>query len=344
MLPRERVEAALAFRTPDKIPLQVHPSPAGLYEHGQKLLDLMRACGSDFGDHALTTLPEPPKPEDFDPDGRYHAVRTDAWGTTWEYRIFGVWGHPIAWPLNDLSALDSWRAPAPPPSRGPEWEEARRTADLHRQTWYLVADAGSLLETLRWVRRFEYILMDIQDDTPEINRIADIIAAYDRQLIRHALSLGSDAIQLGDDLGTRSALMMSPESFRRFFKPRYRDLFGPATGAGRRVFFHSCGMTLPVLDDLREVGVTALWPQLPLYDLRDLAKRCRALGMSVLLHPDRGELMQRGTPGQVRDYVRELLDTFDTAHGGSWLYIEIEPGFPWENVEALFSAAMEARK
>jgi hypothetical protein len=66
--------------------------------------------------------------------------------------------------------------------------------------------------------------------------------------------------------------------------------------------------------------------------------------MSVLLHPDRGELMQRGTPGQIRDYVRRLLETFDTAHGGSWLYVEIDPGFPWENVHALFSAAMEARR
>ncbi len=38
MTSRERVDAALAFRTPDKIPVLVHPSPAGLYEHGQKLL------------------------------------------------------------------------------------------------------------------------------------------------------------------------------------------------------------------------------------------------------------------------------------------------------------------
>jgi hypothetical protein len=29
--------------------------------------------------------------------------------------------------------------------------------------------------------------------------------------------------------------------------------------------------------------------------------------------------------------------------GGSWLYIEVDPGFPYENVEALFQVAMEAR-
>ena len=66
--------------------------------------------------------------------------------------------------------------------------------------------------------------------------------------------------------------------------------------------------------------------------------------MAVQLHPDRGELMQHGTPSEVRDYVLRLLDIFDTAHGGSWLYIEIDPGSPGQNVEALFNVAMEARR
>ena len=36
------------------------PFAGGLYEHGQKLLDLMRACGHDFGDPLLMRLPDPP--------------------------------------------------------------------------------------------------------------------------------------------------------------------------------------------------------------------------------------------------------------------------------------------
>lgn len=344
MLPRERIQNALAFRTPDRIPLQIHPSPAGLYEHGQKLLDLMQSCGNDFSDPLLTRLPDPPGPEDFDEDGRYHAIRMDAWGTTWEYRIFGIWGHPINWPLNDLSALPGWKAPDPPATTGPAFQAARAAADLHGKMWYLVGDAGSLFEALRGVRRFEYILMDIEDDTPEINRIADIINAYNKGLVRYALLLGADAVAFGDDLGTQNALMISPDAFRRFFKPRYKELFAPMLQAGKRIFFHSCGQVAAALEDLRDVGVSALWPQLPLYDLAELAHRCRDLGIAVQLHPDRGDLMQRGTPGRIRDYVLRLLDVFDTAHGGSWLYIEIDPGFPWRNVEALFSVAMEAQK
>ena len=113
MLPRERVSAAIHFQPPDRIPLQIHSSPGGLFEHGQKLLELMRSTPHDFGDSASFALPEPPAPEDWDPDGRYHAFRTDGWGTGWEYRLFGIWGHRIHYPLADLAAL----APAITPRR-----------------------------------------------------------------------------------------------------------------------------------------------------------------------------------------------------------------------------------
>jgi hypothetical protein len=102
--------ATLAFKPVDCVPLQIHPSPAGLFEHGQKLLDLMRTCGHDFDDQSDLALPVVPK-EDFDADGRYYQLVTDAWGTTWEYRLYGVWGYRIHYPLADLSRFDSYHLP-----------------------------------------------------------------------------------------------------------------------------------------------------------------------------------------------------------------------------------------
>lgn len=344
MTPRERVKAAVEFRPVDRIPLQIHPSPGGLYEHGPKLLDLMRECGHDFGDAADFKMPDPPAPEDFDPDGRYHAIKTDPWGTTWEYRLFGVWGHPVAWPLNDLSRLDDYRAPDPPACEGPEFEKARASATIHRRTYYLLGGWGSLFEPLHSVRRFEDVLMDIALDTPEIHRIEDLIVEHARGIVRHALALDVDAVMFGDDYGTRSGPILSPHTWRHFFKPRYKDLFAPILAAGKRVFFHSCGQVGAFLDDLRDLGVCAIWPQLTSFDTAELAKRCRDLGLAVQIHPDRGDLMQRCRPQEVRDHVRRLIDTFDTPSGGSWLYIEIDPGFPFANVEALFEVAAELRR
>jgi len=345
MLPRDRVFAALDFRAPDVVPLQIYAAPSGLHEHGQKLADLTKTCGHDFGDLSQLGLPDPPGPQDFDPDGRYHAIKTDDWGTTWEYRIFGIWGHPKEWPLDDWSRLASYRPPAPAPAEGPDFEAAKAAAAVHKRRWFCLAGGGSgILEKLFSIRRFEDVLMDITLDTPEINRLADLIVEHDQGWVRRALALDVDGVAFGDDYGTTGSLIVSPQVWRRFFKPRLDILFEPIRRAGKRIFFHSCGQIGAILDDFHELGITAIWPQLPAFHLPELARRCRELRLAVQLHPDRGELMQRRSPAEVRHYVLRMLDTFDTAHGGSWLYIEIDPGFPWANVDALFETAMELRK
>lgn len=341
-LPRERVLAAVEFRRPDRVPVQIYASPAGLYEHGQKLLDLTLACGHDFGDLSGLQLPCPAA-EDFAEDGSYHVIRKDEWGVTWEYRIFGIWGHDQSHPLADLANLPSYQPPPPPTLTGPQWEAARQRADQHRQHYFLSGGAGELWERLHFLRGFEDSLMDIMSDTPEINRIADLVAERMAGGIAHAISLGADAVAFGDDFGTQQAPIFPPAVWRRFFKPRYAQLFAPIRRAGKKIFFHSCGQILPLLEDFADLGVNAIWPQLPLFDQCELARHCRALRLAVQLHPDRGELMQHGTTQQVRDYLPRLLENFDSANGGSWLYLEVDPGFKWECIEALFEAAIALR-
>jgi hypothetical protein len=335
--------AALAFQPVDRVPLQIHPSPAGLYEHGQKLLDLMRACGHDFDDQSGLALPIIPN-EDFDTDGRYHKFATDAWGTFWEYRLFGVWGYRIHYPLADISRLGSYRFPEIKPLQGQELAQVQAAGIVHRRRYFHVGGGVSLFETMQSLRPFADVLIDIAQDTPEINRLADLLVEYNRVIIENALAAGVDAVSVGDDFGTQQALMLSPKTWRRFFLPRYLAMFEPVKRAGKRILFHSCGMISSILPDLREAGADAIWPQLSLFNHRDLAKRCRDLGLAMQLHPDRGELMQHATPQQVRSYVLRLVDEFDCLSGGSWLYLEVDPGFSWPNVQALFETAMQLRQ
>jgi uroporphyrinogen-III decarboxylase len=162
--------------------------------------------------------------------------------------------------------------------------------------------------------------------------------------VRKALALDVDAVTFGDDFGMQDRPFFSPQVWRRFFKPRYKRLFEPVLRAGKQVFFHCCGYIPDLLPELADLGVRAVWPQLNAFDLADLAHRCRDLGLAVQLHPDRGELMQRSAPDQIRAYMRKLCETFDARNGGSWVYVEIDPGFPFENVQALFDAVQEIRK
>jgi hypothetical protein len=343
LLPRERVRAALDFRAPDVIPLRVLPAAGGLYEHGQKLVDLTKACGHDFGDLSQLSLPQGPPPAEFDPDGRYHAIKTDEWGSTWEYRIWGIWGHLIDWPLRNLSRLDAYKPPPPPAAEAPDAEAAKVSVAAQKERWFTLGGSGSLMEKLWSLRGFEDTLVDILLDTPEINRLGDMLVDYAAAGVRRSLALDVDGVAFGDDFGTQNALLMPPEVWRRFYKPRYQALFEPIRRAGKRILFHCCGQIGAILEDFAELGISAIWPQLTVFDLPELARRCHDLGLALELHPDRGDLMQRRSPQEVRDYVLRLVDVFDTACGGSWLYVEIDPGFPYPNVEALFRTAMELR-
>jgi uroporphyrinogen decarboxylase len=340
---RERMFATLNFQPVDIIPLQIHPSPAGLFEHGQKLLDLMQSCGHDFGDLSDLIMPVVPE-DDFDADGRYHKINTDEWGTTWEYRLFGVWGYRIGYPLADMARLADYHLPEAPSLANEELERRIAAGAAFRRQYLHLGGGVSLFETMQSLRPFEDVLIDIARDTPEINRLADMLVEYDLRIIENALAVGADAVGVGDDFGTQQALMLSPKTWRRFFLPRYQTLFAPVKQAGKRIFFHSCGMIDPILEDLRAAGADAIWPQLPLFDHPSLARRCRKLGLVVQLHPDRGELMQRATPQQVRTYLMRLVEEFACLSGGSWLYLEVDPGFPWANVQAMFETVIELRR
>ena len=142
--------------------------------------------------------------------------------------------------------------------------------------------------------------MDIGSNSPEIHRLADIVTEYQLGVIRHLLARGVEAIQFGDDFGTQACMMLSPASWRRFFRPRYEMLMRPVREAGKRILFHTCGYGRPLLDDLAAMGVHAIWPQLNSYPEDDLERFCRESRVAIALHPDRGELMTHSTPADVR--------------------------------------------
>ncbi len=337
MLPRERVVEALGFRSPDVVPVEYHPSPAGCHEHGAKLRALWERYPGDFGDAA--DFPDAaPRLECRDDQGRYAEIRCDEWGVVWKHLIFGVAGHPLRRPLDDWAGLAAFRAPAIPPASGPEFEAGRLRARRHMETWFLKSGWTSIFEVMHAVRRFEDVLMDIVSDTPEIYRLADIITEYQLGTIEYLVARGVDAIQFGDDFGTQAAMMISPRAWSRFFRPRYELLMAPLRRAGVKIFFHTCGCGRPVLDELAGMGVDAIWPQLNAYGPGELARFCRESRIAVALHPDRGELMTRGTPAAVHAEVERLASEFRVGDGGSWFYVEIDAGFPYGNIQALFES------
>lgn len=240
MTSRERVEAALAFEPVDKAPLEYHPCGRGLYEHGEAFRRLLKAHPGDFEDFSDMPIPRPPA-EACGPDGSYHEYKTDAWGVTWESRIFAMTGHPYRQPLADWRALEGFRCPPHALAEDAAFASYAKRIARVRETRYAKDGWFGFFERMHALRPFEDVLMDVYDNEREINRLADMLVEYELEELRLMCAAGVDAVQFGDDFGTARAMLFSPEVWRSFFKPRYRRLVQFAREQGKAVFFHTCG-------------------------------------------------------------------------------------------------------
>ena len=342
MTGRERVRAAIHFKPVDKVPLQYLYTPVGFYEHGERLNDLYEQHPGDFEGFKRQPIPVIP-PEDFDSQGLYHSFKLDDWGTLWEHRIFGITGIPAKYPLADINDIASYFPPPIPVLNEMERAQAKANMASHQQLYYGSYGVGSLFERLRYLRPDEDVLMDMINGEPALELLTDRIADHISKRISQAIDCGADGISFGDDYGTERAMLISPELWRQFFKPRLANMFAPAVKAGLDIIFHSCGQISPILEDLKEVGVSAIWPQLPAYNMEEFAARCRELKLAVAIHTDRAVTMTSGTPSEVRDLVKREFEVFRIMDGGSWFYVETDNGFPFENIEALVETIAEWR-
>lgn len=78
-----------------------------------------------------------------------------------------------------------------------------------------------------------------------------------------ALGENVDLVAIVDDLGTQASLPMSPKMYRAILKPIHADLFALIlikSHTRAKLFFHSDGDVLPLIDDLVEIGVDSLNP------------------------------------------------------------------------------------
>ena len=342
MTGRERVIHMLNHRAVDVPALACYVTQCGLYEHGDKLIELFEGCPDDFRVKQDYTL-SPPKPEDFDSDGNYHIFETDRWGAVWEKRIFGIMGHPVKYPLEDMSILESYKLPLNIYVGTTDLATFKAEVAERKKTVYVKEGHVTLFESVHAMRSFEDVLMDIMEDTPEINRLVDRLCEHFHREVDFLIAAGVDGVNFGDDFGMETGMLISPAVWRRFFKPRYEEMMRKLKKAGIAIFFHSCGNITDILPDLAEIGVNSVWTQLSCYKMEILAAMCRDLNMAALLHIDRAQVMTKGTTEDVRRKMDEMVTVFKPHEGGSYLYIEIDNGFPYENVEALFGEIKRLR-
>ena len=149
---------------------------------------------------------------------------------------------------------------------------------------------------------------------------------------------------LGDDVSTQIAMMMSPAMWRQQLKPRLKRVIDAAKAEKPDIliFYHGDGNLSAIVEDLIEIGVDVLNPVQP--ECVDPYEMKRLYGDRLSFWGCVGTqtTMPFGTPEQVRETVRHMIETVGV--GGGLVIAPthvLEPEVPWDNIEAMVQAVRD---
>lgn len=204
------------------------------------------------------------------------------------------------------------------------------------------------VQTAQLIRGFEDWFLDIALDHKLAGAIFDAVLEYSSTLAAEILKVGGDIVDVvafSDDLGHQKGPMVSPEVYRKLFKPRHKIYFDTVRKHTKAfIHFHTCGSVYKLLDDLVDLGVDALNPvQAAATDMdTNILKREFGTKLSFWGAIDSQHVLPNGTKEEVKSEVRRRIK--DLASGGGYILSavhNIQPGVPVENIIAMYEAGRE---
>jgi uroporphyrinogen decarboxylase len=286
----ELVRRAVLFQGPERVPRSL-PEP----------------WGSDF----LWVGADP------EPGWKPSFPGEDEFGCGWEKDPEGrTMGQVKFHPLADYAAFAAHRWPNYAlPER---YERARRQAvEANSERKFVLAGIPfQLIHRLEYLRGHAEAWTDPYEHPEELGRLLDKLADIALESVEHFARIGAEGIISADDWGLQDRPMVSPQTFRDFFKPRYARVYSRARQLGMLCFLHSCGHIADLLDDLIEAGVQVIqMDQQENMGVENLAGRFG--GRVCFWCPvDIQQTMVHGTVEDVRAYARRLIERFGRYRGG----------------------------
>ncbi len=262
----------------------------------------------------------------------------------------GVWRTDLRpWHLEETPlsgpTLDDYTFPDPEEFfRSDLKERAFRTCEENRDLFRIAHLGWGLFERSWNLRGFENVLMDavLAPDFFEemLDRLTDLYLAF----IRYTGDLPVDAIMFGDDWGDQRGVIIGPDRWRQFLKPRWARLYEAAHDAGKIVIHHSCGSVADIMPDIIEIGMDVLESVQPEAAGMDPYELKRKWGDKITFWGGLGSqsTIPFGTPEEIRSEVRSLRR--EMSHGGGYILAPakpLQPETPTENAAALVEVFAE---
>ena len=173
-----------------------------------------------------------------------------------------------------------------------------------------------------------------------IEKLFNIEMDYNRRIFKAAKGK-IDIFDSGDDLGSQTAPIMNPDTWRHFFKPYVKKMYDFAHQNKAYTKTHCDGQVTVFLPDFIEIGLNLFDPLMPLITAMDPYKLIPQYHTQLVFNGtiDTQGFLQNATVVQVKDEVQKQLSTFEP-YGGFVLCPShmIQPGTPLENIIAIYDA------
>lgn len=350
MTKRQRVEAALNLQPVDRAPIleQLSYNPRVIADwtgkdiHGfeytvedicaviRQTTDLIMPPAAPTGTGRVTTA-----------DG--FVYQHDNW-TTWRVsRPFSTVEGARGWLAGRTAALEAEIVEAPQARA----EYRRYMADLQAQVGETVIlryhDVGfcAAYDSIG-LELFSYLTYDYPEDfgrymaASGARRLEWVRAVADAEL--------SPVVLLAEDFATKQGPIFPPEFMARYHYPYVEPVVAAWHAAGVKVLYHSDGNYRKAIPDLMACGVDGFYCLEPGVGM-DIVEFKRTWPQMVWSGGlDGVDLMERGTPAQVRAEVLRHLRETDALHTGGMFVAtssEINPPIPPENYRAMVEAVGE---
>jgi uroporphyrinogen decarboxylase len=192
----------------------------------------------------------------------------------------------------------------------------------------------------------EQLMMDFVLAPALVEAIADKVAAYTTQLALGSARAGIDVLCFYDDAGMQTGMQISPDTWRRFIKPRWSDVLSTvrAEFPDAIFFLHSCGKIEEIVPDIVELGFHILHPVQP--ECMAFGDVHRKFGREIVLCASLSsqKVLPFGTPDDVRAEVRRLREICAPDNRAILTPSNlIQPETPWENIMAFAEEASKGR-
>jgi uroporphyrinogen decarboxylase len=171
-----------------------------------------------------------------------------------------------------------------------------------------------------------------------LNKIGEFMVSFNE---RNLGSIGKyiDLYGIWDDFADQESLMISPQLWRKYFKPWYKILIDEAKKYDLLVCFHICGSCVEVIPDLIDMGVDILDPVQVSAKNMELESLKKKFGKNICFHGgiDSQKFLPFAKPEEIKKEIKKIKKLFDRDGGiilGPSHYLT--PDIPIENIIVMY--------